>query len=58
MNNIISDEKYDSLWNQCRDFIDEHCIVREIGTTWKVSWKVLGIQGCSIYAMDCFVQTF
>ena len=33
MNNIISDEKYDSLWNQCRDFIDEHCIVRaEPGT--------------------------
>jgi len=33
MNSIISDEKYDSLWNQCRDFIDEHCIVRaEPGT--------------------------
>ena len=33
MDNIISDEKYDSLWNQCRDFIDEHCIVRaEPGT--------------------------
>ena len=33
MNNIITDEKYDSLWNQCRDFIDEHCIVRaEPGT--------------------------
>ena len=28
MDNIISDEKYDSLWNQCRDFIEEHCIVR------------------------------
>ena len=33
MDNIISDEKYDSLWNQCRDFSDEHCIVRaEPGT--------------------------
>ena len=33
MDNIISDEKYDSLWKQCRDFIDEHCIVRaEPGT--------------------------
>ena len=33
VSNIISDEKYDTLWNQTRDFIDEHCIVRaEPGT--------------------------
>lgn len=25
---IISDEKYESLWQQTRDFIDEHCIIR------------------------------
>lgn len=33
INNIITDERYEQLWNQCRDFIDEHCIIRaEPGT--------------------------
>ena len=38
VSNIISDERYDKLWNQTRDFIDEHCIVRaEVELTWMVS---------------------
>lgn len=32
---IISDEKYESLWQQTRDFIDEHCIIRtKPGSFW------------------------